>query len=136
MMVFAAVLHILGHFLGSIPAIIGAQTEDEINKAFTYGTRISHNFMSYQEALLCWPAVSGFSLVIILLLFWALSIERVRRRSFELFHYPHLILIVLWQIMLVAHGARQWLGVSGFSLVIILLLFWALSIERVRRRSF
>jgi len=44
--------------------------------------------------------------------FWALSNERVRRYSFELFHYPHVCLIFLWCFMLIAHGWRQWLGVG------------------------
>jgi len=56
--------------------------------------------------------VTGYVLVVILVLFWALSIERVRRYSFELFHYPHLTLLFLWCGMLVAHGWKQWLGVG------------------------
>lgn len=48
--------------------------------------------------------------VFILIAFWALSNEYVRRRYFELFHYPHLFLVVAWCLGLWAHGARQWLG--------------------------
>jgi len=61
----------------------------------------------------CYPAVTGYLLVMILIAFWALSNEKVRRKSFELFHYPHLVLVFLWCGTLIAHGWRQWLGVGA-----------------------
>jgi len=112
MLVFCAFFHVLGHFRGSIPAIIGETDSSEINKAFTYGTKIKFNFNTWAGALQCFPAVTGVLLVLILVGFWALSNEKVRRKSFELFHYPHLILMFLWCGTLIAHGWKQWLGVG------------------------
>jgi predicted ferric reductase len=110
MLPVCAALHILGHLRGSIPAIINEKDNAKINEVFTYGTKIKFNFNSWGGALLSYPAVTGLLLVLILILFWSFSNEYVRRRSFELFHYPHLILIVAWTLGLWAHGARQWLG--------------------------
>jgi len=112
MLVVCSLLHILGHFRGSIPAIIHSKSNAEIDKAFTYGTKIKFNFNTWREAMLCYPAVTGFCLVAILLSFWTLSNEYVRRKAFELFFYPHFFLITAWYGMLIMHGARQWLGVG------------------------
>jgi len=112
MLVFCAVLHILGHVKGSIPAIIGETDTSKVQAAFTYGTKMKFNFNSWAGAARCWPAVTGYLLVLILIGFWSLSNEKVRRYSFELFHYPHLILVFLWCGTLIAHGWRQWLGVG------------------------
>jgi predicted ferric reductase len=112
MLVVCAVLHVVGHARGSIPAIIGETDRAVINEAFTYGTKIRFNFNTWGEALKSWPAVTGILLVLILCAFWGLSNERARKYSFELFHYPHLILIVLWCVTLIAHGWKQWLGIG------------------------
>mmetsp|Transcript_84234 Transcript_84234/g.235017 ORF Transcript_84234/g.235017 Transcript_84234/m.235017 type:complete len:873 (+) Transcript_84234:75-2693(+) len=130
MLPVCAVLHILGHFRGSIPAIIHEKDSSKIDQVFTYGTRIKFNFNSWVGALQCYPAVTGFLLVLILVAFWSLSNEYVRRKWFELFHYPHLILIVAWTLGLWAHGARQWLGVGvplGFLAVTPAVLFYFIS---------
>ena len=105
-----AALHILGHLFGSIPAIVNETDNAKINEVFTYGTLIKFNFNSWAEAMTCYPFVTGVGLVLLLCCFWALSNEYVRRRWFEAFHYPHLVLIVFWTGGLWAHGARQWLG--------------------------
>jgi len=107
-----AILHVIGHLKGSIPAIVNETDKAKVEAVFTYGTKIKFNFNSWSEAGLCYPAVTGYGLIIILIAFWSLSNSYVRRRWFELFHYPHLVLIVLWNVMLWAHGARQWLGVG------------------------
>mmetsp|Transcript_26787 Transcript_26787/g.49298 ORF Transcript_26787/g.49298 Transcript_26787/m.49298 type:complete len:859 (+) Transcript_26787:66-2642(+) len=112
MIVVSAVLHILGHLKGSIPAIIYETDNAVVNKAFTYGTKIKFNFNSWTEAAQCYPAVTGYVLIFLLCLFWASSNVRARLYSFELFHYLHLSLIVMWTIGLAAHGARQWLGIG------------------------
>jgi predicted ferric reductase len=112
MLVFCASLHILGHLRGSIPAIIGETDTSKVQAAFTYGTKIKFNFNSWGGALRSWPAVTGILCVLVLVAFWALSNERVRRYWFELFHYPHLILICLWCSCLIAHGWKQWLGIG------------------------
>jgi len=105
-----AVLHVLGHFKGSIPAIINETDEKKINEVFTYGTKIKFNFNTWHGALACYPAITGYVLIVLLIAFWSFSNEWVRRKNFELFHYPHLLLIVAWAAGLWAHGARQWLG--------------------------
>lgn len=112
MLVFCTVLHILGHVRGSIPAIMGETDHSKIDAAFTYGTKIRFNFNTWAGAAVCYPALTGYLLVLLLGGFWALSNERVRRYSFELFHYPHLCLVVLWCGALIAHGWKQWLGVG------------------------
>lgn len=111
-LLISAALHILGHIKGSIPAIIGETDSSAINAAFTYGTRIRFNFNSWSGALKSYPAVTGVICVIVLLAFWSLSNHYVRRKWFELFHYPHLFLIVAWCAALIAHGWRQWLGIG------------------------
>merc|ERR1719506_3157208 len=132
MLPICAILHIIGHIKGSIPAVIGETDSSKINEAFTYGTKIKFNFNSWGGALQCYPAVTGYILVLILIAFWALSNQRVRKYSFELFHYPHLVLVVLWCAALIAHGWRQWLGL-GVPLAAIaiapVVLFYA--IERI-----
>lgn len=137
MLVLCSAAHVLGHIRGSIPAIIGETDSSEINKAFTYGTKIRFNFNSWAGALQSWPAVTGVLLLLILLCFWALSNERVRRRWFELFHYPHLILIVLWCACLIAHGWKQWLGIgvplASVSVLPVVLLYGFTRIADIRR---
>jgi len=133
MLPLCAVLHILGHFRGSLPAIVNEKDSSKINEVFTYGTRIKFNFNSWSGALRCYPAVTGYILVLILILFWSFSNEYVRRKSFELFHYPHLFLIAAWALGLWAHGARQWLGCGvplGLLAVVPTVLFYF--ITRVR----
>ena len=78
-----AVLHILGHLFGSIPAIVNETDNAKINEVFTYGTQIKFNFNSWAEAMTCYPFVTGVGLVLLLCCFWALSNEYVRRRWFE-----------------------------------------------------
>mmetsp|Transcript_77647 Transcript_77647/g.142099 ORF Transcript_77647/g.142099 Transcript_77647/m.142099 type:complete len:867 (+) Transcript_77647:85-2685(+) len=112
MIVVSAVLHVIGHLRGSIPAIINEPDNKVINRAFTYGTKIKFNFNSWPEALRCYPAITGFVLIFLLSLFWLTSNEKARRWNFELFHYMHLLLIVLWTVGLSVHGARQWLGLG------------------------
>jgi len=109
-LVLCAVLHVLGHLRGSIPSIINEKDDRKINEVFTYGTTIKFNFNTWQEALVCYPALTGYVLIALLIAFWGFSNERVRRQYFEFFHYPHLILIVAWAAGLWAHGAKQWLG--------------------------
>jgi predicted ferric reductase len=139
MLVLCAALHIVGHFLGSIPAIIGETDHSKINAAFTYGTQIRFNFNSWQGALQSWPAVTGVILVLILIAFWSLSNERVRRYSFEMFHYPHLMLIILWCVFLIAHGWKQWLGVgaplASFSVAPAVLYYFIERILHIRKGS-
>jgi len=110
MIVLAAALHVLGHLRGSIPAIINEKDVKKINEVFTYGTRIKFNFNTWGGALRCYPAVTGVILILLLICFCCLSNSHVRRLNFELFHYPHLALVVAWCGGLWAHGARQWLG--------------------------
>lgn len=110
MLPVCSVLHIVGHLRGSIPAIINETSNARINDAFTYGTTIKFNFNSWAGAMQSYPSVTGFGLILILVAFWSLSNAYVRHRFFELFHYPHLILVVAWCAGLWAHGARQWLG--------------------------
>eukprot|EP00931_Biecheleriopsis_adriatica_P101134 TRINITY_DN76344_c0_g1_i1.p1 TRINITY_DN76344_c0_g1~~TRINITY_DN76344_c0_g1_i1.p1 ORF type:complete len:828 (+),score=153.29 TRINITY_DN76344_c0_g1_i1:84-2567(+) len=129
---FCAALHVLGHLRGSIPAIINEKDNARINEVFTYGTEIKFNFNTWSEAARCYPAVTGVVLIVLLIGFWSLSNEWVRRKNFELFHYPHLILVVAWALGLWAHGARQWLGCGvplGLLCVVPLVLYYA--IERI-----
>jgi predicted ferric reductase len=139
MLVFCSLLHVCGHIFGSIPAIIGETDSSKINKAFTYGTKITFNFNSWTGALQSWPAVTGVLLLVILTLFWALSIEKVRKKSFEAFHYPHLVLICLWCGMLIAHGAKQWLGIgvplASVSVLPMVLMYFLLRFKDIKNGS-
>jgi len=47
-----------------------------------------------------------------LVAFWSMSNQYVRHKWFELFHYPHLVLVTVWCAALTAHGWRQWLGIG------------------------
>merc|ERR1719408_656975 len=96
MLVVCAILHVIGHGMGSIPAIIGETSSEKINQAFTYGTKIKFNINSWADAAVCWPAVTGYLLLLILIAFWSLSNEKARRYWFEMFHYPHLLLLCMW----------------------------------------
>lgn len=133
LLVISACLHVLGHLKGSIPAIINEHNLNNINKAFTYGTKLKFNFNTWAGALQCWPAVTGFILVAVLVGFCCLSLETVRRKCFELFFYPHIILLVLWCTMITVHGAKQWLGCGlpiGLLSVMPVLAYYG--IERMR----
>jgi predicted ferric reductase len=59
-----------------------------------------------------WPNITGWILWAILIGFCSLSIKRVRRPAFEVFHYPHLILTWLWVTFLISHGAMGWTGIG------------------------
>jgi len=137
MLVISAGLHILGHVLGSIPAVINETDNAKVNAAFTYGTKVKFNFNSWGGALQSWPAVTGVILVLILASFWAMANYRVRKYSFELFHYPHLILIVGWCAALIAHGWRQWLGVGiplgAIAVAPVVVYYFAERISNIRR---
>jgi len=129
MMVVCAFFHILGHFLGSLPAIMGETDTEKINAAFTHGTHIAFNFMTWRGALMCRPAYTGLILVALLICFWSFSCERVRRWYFQAFQYPHFILMTLWVITLTAHGSKQWLGIGvplGLCVALPALLFFAI----------
>lgn len=111
-MVFCSILHVIGHLCGSIPFIIHAKNEDEVNKALTYGKKMDRKLDSWGDAFKSYVGVTGILLLLTLAVFSALSNERVRRWWFELFHYPHLILINVWVGLLIAHGCMQWLGIG------------------------
>lgn len=136
MLVICAFLHILGHLRGSIPAIVGETDAAKINAAFTYGTKIRFNFNSWATAAVCWPAVTGYILVLILIAFWSLSNIYVRKYWFELFHYPHLILIVAWCAALIAHGWKQWLGIgvplASVSFMPVVIFYFAERMHHIR----
>merc|ERR1719326_1199477 len=81
-LVICSALHVVGHIKGSIPAIVGETDASKINEAFTYGTKIMWNFNTWAEALQCWPAVTGYMLITILIAFWSLSNHYTRRYWF------------------------------------------------------
>jgi len=139
MLVICAALHILGHIRGSIPAIIGETDTSKVEAAFTYGTKMKFNFNSWTGALQSWPAITGVLCVVVLLSFWALSNERVRRWWFEIFHFPHLIMIHLWCACLIAHGWKQWLGIgvplASVSVLPIVLIYGWSRVSDIHRGS-
>jgi predicted ferric reductase len=94
-----SILHTGAHYLGLLRAMMVNPDENPLPRP--PGSESVH---------LSWPVVSGYILWIILILFCGLSIKRVRRPMFEMFHYPHLILTWLWVTFLVNHGAIQWSG--------------------------
>jgi NADPH oxidase len=75
---------------------------------------LGENPSSYRDAGAqgSWPAISGWILWAILIGFCSLSIKRVRRPMFEVFHYPHLIFTWLWVTFLISHGAMGWTGIG------------------------
>lgn len=131
MIVISALLHICGHLRGTFPAIISQKKNPDgyFPVALHYSLEI-FNFRSWNEAVISKPAVTGYLLISLLCLFWATAYAR--RYSFELFHYSHLCLIVLWPIALTLHGEKQWLGIGqpmGLFPVGLIVAYWAL--ERV-----
>lgn len=116
MLVLTSGLHIFGHISGFIPSVLGLK--EDWNKEIMQNPDYfkfklwmwARTFTTKEEAFFSWPAVTGYLLVIVLVLFWLLSRERVRRWWFELFQYAHVPLICLWSIGLVAHGWQQILG--------------------------
>jgi predicted ferric reductase len=116
----ASIVHTVAHYLGMARAL-------ELNPSGMTMPRAPGSETVY----LSWPFVSGYVLWIILLLFAGLSAQSVRRKMFEVFHYPHLTLTWLWVVFLVNHGAIQW---SGFgvpaSVILVLPIFLAYGIER------
>jgi predicted ferric reductase len=67
------------------------------------GEALKYDFKGY-------PAVTGYLLWVVIIAFCCLSSNYVRRKAFEWFFYPHLLLIILWAVFLVAHGGLQWFG--------------------------
>jgi ferredoxin-NADP reductase len=119
-MVPTAIFHTVAHFLGLLNALNVNPDEAPIPRQ-----------PGSEGPYLSWPVVSGYVLWVILILFCCLSIKRVRKPMFELFHYPHLILTWLWVTFLVNHGAIQWSG-FGFPACVVLnlpILLWY-AIER------
>jgi predicted ferric reductase len=90
MLVFASFVHCVGHL---------AQTALNIWRRET----LTYSFMG-------WPAVTGYILWVILIAFCAFSSEKVRKKSFEWFFYPHVVLICLWTLFLILHGGSRWFG--------------------------
>lgn len=111
MLVFASILHVIGHMLGPAPALVN-DPRPVVDTAFTNGDVLYTDIKNWGTLLSTWPIVSGIVLLVILLLFCVLSYEKVRRKKFENFHYMHLVLTSLWVMFLVAHGAYQWLGMG------------------------
>jgi len=61
------------------------------------------------------PGITGVFLLIIICLMWVTSIERVRRKSFQLFATVHVVCFPLFIIIMVIHGSDTWLN-YGFPL--------------------
>merc|ERR1719440_240689 len=101
MLVFASFLHCLGHLLQTVWNVYE-------------GEALKYDFKGY-------PAVTGYLLWVVIIAFCCLSSNYVRRKAFEWFFYPHLLLIILWTVCLIAHGGTQWFG-FGFPLACVSVL--------------
>jgi predicted ferric reductase len=90
MLVLDSFLHCFGHLL---------QTKIDLFQ----GAALTYDFWGH-------AAITGYILWAIIIAFCSLSSNYVRRKAFEWFFYPHLLLIILWAVFLVAHGGLQWFG--------------------------
>jgi predicted ferric reductase len=121
-MVPEAIVHTIAHEFGLMK-----QLRD--NPSFS--SAIIHDAEKITNVYLTWPYLTGYVLWLILVCFCVLSIKRVRKPKFEVFHYAHLILTALWVTFFISHGACQWTGL-GIPVALIFVLPFALwyGIER------
>mmetsp|Transcript_114147 Transcript_114147/g.333696 ORF Transcript_114147/g.333696 Transcript_114147/m.333696 type:complete len:791 (-) Transcript_114147:79-2451(-) len=117
MIVFASFVHCGGHLL---------QTALNIHR----GAKLVYDFTG-------WPATTGYILWAVLLAFCGLSSNYVRRKAFEWFFYPHLVLIALWTVFLILHGGTQWFGfgvpLACVSVLPVVVVYFVERIRHVRR---
>jgi predicted ferric reductase len=108
-LVFSAFWHTVAHNLALL-RMLNVNPKDALKLKGPLGMNPS----SYREggAFASWPNVSGWILWAILIGFCSLSLKRVRRPMFEVFHYPHLVFTWLWVTFLISHGSQGWTGIG------------------------
>jgi predicted ferric reductase len=111
-------LHILGHLVGSLPALIESESLEQINASLTGVGAVTVNPMSWRAIAQTRPAWTGALLVLILVALGLASRDEIRKTRFRTFMILHECLVPAWLIVLALHGSRQWLGI-GIPLVIV-----------------
>lgn len=132
-LIFIGAVHTATHLLNDVPAI--AETSHSnvtlLNSALKcqlcekdWGCRLMlprvlmhpacpfEGPISYGQLLGSTPAVTGFLLWTVLLVFWWLSRARARRAAFNRFYYSHNVLMWVWLALLWLHASNQWVGVA------------------------
>merc|ERR1719453_2943834 len=82
-------LHILGHLLGSLPALIESESLEQINDSLTGVGAITVNPMSWREVAQTRPAWTGVLLLLLLGVFGFCSREDFRKTRFRTFMIMH-----------------------------------------------
>ena len=111
---FYSIVHTIGHLTGSARGLSGEKDVNKINHVLTHKEFDKH--LSYHEILfMTIPGVTGIILLIIITMMSLTSLEKVRRKCFQLFATTHVICFPLFIILIVVHGSDTWLN-YGFPL--------------------
>lgn len=79
---------------------------------------IDDEVVGYFSGVLSTPGITGYLLMIVIFALGWFSRAKARKSNFRLFYAVHQLFVPAWVILLVLHGANNWVGL-GFPLVIL-----------------
>lgn len=74
--------------------------------------------VGYFDGVLSTPGITGYLLMIVICALGWFSRRKSRKANFRLFYVLHHLLVPAWVLLLILHGANDWVGL-GFPLVIL-----------------
>ncbi|CEM02763.1 unnamed protein product [Vitrella brassicaformis CCMP3155] len=102
LIVVFTVIHVAAHTGGTVPSLSSTTDTDGLNEAINNGK--FDEPPSYLDLVLSLPGWTGVVLTLIIVAMTVTSLPSVRHKYFEVFWYPHAVLIWVYFIFMCLHG--------------------------------